>query len=78
MSKPCVVQKITNTKFKIVLTQGLNRQIRRMCNYMDYDVVKLQRIRIININLKSKLGEYRHLTADEINNLNHHLKNSKQ
>lgn len=78
MSKPCVVQKITNTKFKIVLTQGLNRQIRRMCNYMDYDVVKLQRIRIININLKSKLGEYRHLTADEINNLNHNLKNSKQ
>lgn len=78
MSKPCVVQKITNTKFKIVLTQGLNRQIRRMCNYMDYEVVKLQRIRIININLKSKLGEYRHLTADEINNLNHHLKNSKQ
>tara|TARA_B100001769_G_scaffold125818_1_gene98347 strand:- start:518 stop:1237 length:720 start_codon:yes stop_codon:yes gene_type:complete len=78
MSKPCVVQKITNTKFKIVLTQGLNRQIRRMCNYMDYNVVKLQRIRIININLKSKLGEYRHLTADEINNLNHHLKNSKQ
>jgi len=78
MSKPCVVQKITNTKFKIVLTQGLNRQIRRMCNYMDYDVVKLQRIRIININLKSKLGEYRQLTADEINNLNHQLKNSKQ
>ena len=78
MSKPCVVQKITNTKFKIVLTQGLNRQIRRMCNYMDYEVVKLQRIRIININLKSKLGEYRQLTADEINNLNHQLKNSKQ
>ena len=49
-----------------------------MCNYMDYEVVKLQRIRIININLKSKLGEYRHITADEINNLNHHLKNSKQ
>ena len=48
-TKKCVVEKIKTNQFKIILTQGLNRQIRRMCDYFDYKVVSLQRIRIMNI-----------------------------
>jgi 23S rRNA pseudouridine2604 synthase len=68
-TKPCVVSKEPNSKriFKIVLTQGLNRQIRRMCNAYDYQVIKLQRVRVMNIKLeKLKLGEWRDLTENEL------------
>ena len=51
MTKKCSVKKIKKNKFKIILTQGLNRQIRRMCNYLDYKVTNLKRIRIMNIKL---------------------------
>ncbi|MGG7036554.1 MAG: hypothetical protein ACI7YS_15365, partial [Flavobacterium sp.] len=54
----------------IVLTQGLNRQIRRMCEYLGYDVTALKRIRIINIPLDVHIGRYRKLTDDEIQQLN--------
>ena len=65
-TKKCVVVKIKTNQFKIILTQGLNRQIRRMCDYFDYKVVSLQRIRIMNIKLDIPEGKYRMLTDNEI------------
>lgn len=71
-TKPCVVSREPNSKriFRIILTQGLNRQIRRMCNAFDYQVIKLQRIRVMNIKLdKLKIGEWRDLTQTELSEL---------
>lgn len=68
-TKPCKIKPEPNTRrvFRIVLKQGLNRQIRRMCSVFDYQVIKLQRVRIINIKLgKLKAGEWRYLTEDEV------------
>ena len=65
-TKKCVVEKVKTNQFKIILTQGLNRQIRRMCDYFDYKVVALQRIRIMNIKLDIPDGKYRLLTDGEI------------
>jgi 23S rRNA pseudouridine2604 synthase len=70
VTKKCKVEQISKFVFKIVLTQGLNRQIRRMCEYLDYEVTALKRIRIINISLDIPVGRYRDLTDDEINQLN--------
>ncbi len=67
-TKPCVVSLEPNSKriFRIILTEGLNRQIRRMCNAYNYQVLKLQRVRVINITLgKLKPGEWRDLTEAE-------------
>ncbi|HWY38777.1 MAG TPA: pseudouridine synthase [Bacteroidia bacterium] len=71
-TKPCKASIEPNAKriFRIVLTQGLNRQIRRMCNAYDYQVIKLQRIRVMNISLgKLKPGEWRNLTEEELKGL---------
>lgn len=63
----CKVEKISNYVFKIVLTQGLNRQIRRMCEFFGYEVKKLKRVRIMNITLDGiKIGKYRHFTKKEL------------
>jgi len=62
----CKVEKLKSTEFKIILTQGLNRQIRRMCEYFDFRVVALQRVRIMNIKLDIKEGKYRLLNDKEI------------
>jgi 23S rRNA pseudouridine2604 synthase len=70
ITKKCDVKKISQFVFKIILTQGLNRQIRRMCEYLDYEVVTLKRIRIINISLDVPVGKYRMLTEKEITELN--------
>ncbi|MHC5201347.1 23S rRNA pseudouridine(2604) synthase RluF [Myroides sp. LJL119] len=70
ITKPCRVEAISKNVFRIFLTQGLNRQIRRMCEYFDYDVVALKRIRIINISLDVPLGKYRELTKKELDELN--------
>lgn len=78
ITKPCKIQKLSQNRFKIVLTQGLNRQIRRMCAYLDYEVKTLQRVRIMNIHLKSAVGSYRNLTTEELNTLNQALKFSKK
>ena len=78
ITKPCKVQKLSRNSFKIILTQGLNRQIRRMCEYLGYEVESLQRVRIMNIHLKSDVGRYRNLTAEELNTLNEALKSSKK
>lgn len=77
-TKQCKVKKISQKTFKIVLTQGLNRQIRRMCKYLGYEVKSLQRTRIMNIHLKSSLGTYRELSEEELTTLNSLLKNSKK
>lgn len=67
VTKPCKVFRINETTFSIILTQGLNRQIRRMCKQLNYTVVRLQRIRIMNIHLAGlEYGKWRYLTDNEI------------
>lgn len=66
-TKKCFIQKETPFIFRIILVQGLNRQIRRMCEFFGYDVVKLERIRIMNVTLKGlPQGDWRDLTAEEL------------
>lgn len=70
ITKKCVVDKIDNKTFRIILTQGLNRQIRRMCEYFGYKVVKLKRIRICNIKLGNlPVGKYRNISQLELKKL---------
>jgi len=70
ITKKCKVAKINNNVFKITLTQGLNRQIRRMCNSLGYNVINLKRIRIMNIELKNlPTGSWRHINKIEIKNM---------
>ncbi len=70
VTKPCKVWKEDDYSFHIILTQGLNRQIRRMCEYFDYRVVMLRRDRVMNITLEGlRKGRYRKLTSKEINDL---------
>jgi len=70
VTRKCKVEQVSKYIFKIILTQGLNRQIRRMCEYLGYEVTALKRIRIINISLDVPVGRYRDLTDDEIKELN--------
>lgn len=71
VTNPCKVTQIDRFTFNIILTQGLNRQIRRMCEYLEYRVVALQRIRVMNIQLgRLKPGDYRNVTEKEIEELN--------
>ena len=77
MTKKCKVVKESVFSFRIVLIQGLNRQIRRMCEYFEYDVVKLERIRIMNISLKGiPLGEWRQLEPNEMEQIMAAIENS--
>jgi 23S rRNA pseudouridine2604 synthase len=74
VTKKCQVEKIGRQAFRIVLTQGLNRQIRRMCEYLGYDVVTLKRVRIMNVHLGGlKPGQWRYLTDEELKELRRHL-----
>ena len=75
-TKKCVVKKIDSQTFSIILTQGLNRQIRRMCEYLTYEVETLKRTRIMNIPLDMPIGEYRELTKQEFTDLNNLLAES--
>ena len=70
ITKECKVEQVSKYVFRIILTQGLNRQIRRMCEYLDYEVTALKRTRIINISLDIPVGRYRNLTEEEFNKLN--------
>lgn len=73
-TKPCKIEKINNYTFKIILTQGLNRQIRKMCRHFNYKVKNLKRTRIINISLGSlKIGKFRKFTPYELESLMDHL-----
>ena len=69
ITRKCFVKKIHENRFKIILTQGMNRQIRRMCEVLGYRVTKLKRVRIMDIYLDTKVGEYRNLNNDEIGQL---------
>ena len=71
VTRPCKVVQTGECSFRIILTQGLNRQLRRMCQYLGYEVQKLKRIRIMNLNLDGiREGEYREITAREWEELN--------
>ncbi|MCK7592016.1 23S rRNA pseudouridine(2604) synthase RluF [Subsaxibacter sp. CAU 1640] len=76
VTKKCEVRKLSSHEFKIILTQGLNRQIRRMCEYLDYEVITLKRVRIMNIKLDLPIGNYRELTKNEFQELNKLLEHS--
>ena len=78
MTKNCFVKQLGPKKFKIVLTQGLNRQIRRMCETLGYRVKSLKRVRIMNIKLDVPTGKYREFTKEELSELNKLLKNSSK
>ncbi len=69
VTNKCEVEQIDNLSFRIVLTQGLNRQIRRMCEFCGYEVKKLKRIRVLNIKLDLPIGKWRDLTEVEVNEL---------
>lgn len=76
ITNKCEVEQVGKYRFKIILTQGLNRQIRRMCEYLDFRVILLRRIRIMNIHLDVNIGEFRDLTQSELNELNELIKES--
>jgi len=77
VTKPCEVQRVSRFVFKIILVQGLNRQIRRMCEYLNYEVVALKRVRIMNLTLDDlPTGEWRHLTREEVAKLQESLTDS--
>lgn len=78
MTRKCQVEKLGSRKFKIILTQGINRQIRRMCEYFDYRVEELQRVRIMNLLLGDlEPGDYRHITDTEYKMLQRNLAHPK-
>lgn len=78
ITRECEVGQIDKNRFKIILTQGLNRQIRRMCEYLDYKVTKLKRVRIMNIKLDIPIGKWRYLTVDEMNEINRLISSSSK
>ena len=78
ITKKCFVKQLGPKKFKIILTQGLNRQIRRMCESLGYRVKSLKRVRIMNIKLDVPLGKYREFTKKELFELNRLLKSSSK
>jgi len=79
ITKRCEVKQLNDTTFNIILTQGLNRQIRRMCNYLGYEVKNLKRIRIMNIELgELPIGKYRLFTDEELLEINSLIKNSSR
>lgn len=78
ITRKCYVKQISKFSFTIILTQGLNRQIRRMCEYLDYDVVSLKRIRIMNISLDLPVGEWRYLNEEEMLEINKMVSDSSK
>ena len=78
ITKNCFVKQLGARNFKIILTQGLNRQIRRMCEALGYRVRSLKRVRIMNIKLDVPTGKYRELSKEELLELNRLLENSSK
>jgi 23S rRNA pseudouridine2604 synthase len=78
ITRSCEVEQLDKNRFRIILTQGLNRQIRRMCEYLDYKVLKLKRIRIMNIHLDMPVGKWRYLTTNELDEINRLLSSSSK
>lgn len=78
ITRECEVEQLDTLSFRIILTQGLNRQIRRMCEYLGYEVKKLKRIRIMNIHLDMPIGQWRELTKQELTKLQELIQDSKK
>jgi 23S rRNA pseudouridine2604 synthase len=79
VTKPCKVRRVNSDTFNIILTQGLNRQIRRMCDHLGYEVKKLKRVRIMNIKLDLlRTGDWRDLTKEEMEDINDLIKDSSK
>lgn len=78
VTRKCEVEEISKYQFKIILTQGLNRQIRRMCEYLDYRVKKLKRVRIMNVQLDMPVGKWRDLTSEELKEINRLVSDSSK
>ena len=78
ITKNCFVKQLGQKKFKIILTQGLNRQIRRMCDSLGYRVRSLKRVRIMNIKLDVPTGKFREITKEELIELNRLLEKSSK
>lgn len=78
VTRECEVEQLGPRKFRIVLTQGLNRQIRRMCEHLGYRVTRLKRVRIMNIELDLPVGQWRDLTKQELKILNRLVQTSKK
>ena len=76
VTKKCFVKQTHKNQFRIILTQGLNRQIRRMCDYLDYRVTELKRVRIMNVKLDVKVGKWRYLKPEELKTMNQLLSQS--
>ena len=76
VTRPCKIKQTHKKEFKIILTQGLNRQIRRMCEYLDYRVVTLKRTRIMNVQLDVGVGKWRNLTKAEMAEINRMVEDS--
>tara|TARA_R110001632_G_scaffold45520_3_gene115764 strand:- start:14136 stop:14942 length:807 start_codon:yes stop_codon:yes gene_type:complete len=79
VTQKCTIEKLSTYVFKIILTQGLNRQIRRMCEYLDYEVTKLKRTRIMNVSLAGlAYGDWRELTHKEIDTIHELISSSSK
>ena len=78
VTRNCQVEHVSKFIFKIILTQGLNRQIRRMCEYLEYEVIKLKRVRIMNISLDMPVGKWRDLTKEELKEINNLVSDSSK
>ncbi len=78
VTRKCTVERIGRYEFKIILTQGLNRQIRRMSEYLGYTVQKLKRVRIMNVKLDVPLGKWRYLSKEELNEINQLVSESEK
>ena len=78
VTKKCFVKQTHKNQFRIILTQGLNRQIRRMCEYFDYRVTALKRVRIMNVKLDTKVGKWRYLKPEEMEKLTQMLVKSSK
>jgi len=78
ITNECEVRQVSTYKFNIILTQGLNRQIRRMCDYLGYKVTKLKRIRIMNIILDQQIGKWRDLSKKEMDEVNRLIADSSK
>lgn len=78
VTQPCTVVQVNKLEFKIILTQGLNRQIRRMCEFLGYEVLRLKRVRIMNVHLDVKEGMWRDLTENEMKAIHQMVADSKK
>jgi 23S rRNA pseudouridine2604 synthase len=76
VTRDCDIKQLSKNKFRIILTQGLNRQIRRMCEYLGYEVTRLKRVRIMNVELDLPEGKWRDLTKGELEEINRLVESS--